>query len=181
MQQQQYHRINMTELSDILSRITSVTQIETDIEDKESQQEIEEMVELLKSTAAFVENRLRKIQIKTSSLQSENLQDTLPLSSSEEHNICVAVSEDGEAGLRMEAESDNDFISNSNKGNHPEIVENEVEPQQDDDNTDTDKPQNEIIDDDEGSEAGIDGESSTNDLQDLKSKFGCKRTRWSIR
>merc|ERR1719219_525770 len=104
MQQQQYHRINMTELSDILSRITSVTQIETDIEDKESQQEIEEMVELLKTTAAFVENRLRKIQIKTSSLQSENLQDTLPLSSSEEHNICVAVSvsEDGEAGLRME-------------------------------------------------------------------------------
>ena len=178
---QQYHRMNMTELSDILSRITSVTQIETDIEEKESQEEIEEMMELLKSTAAFVESRLRKIQIKTSSLQSENLQDTLPLSSSEEHNVCVAVSEDGEAGLRMEAESDNDFISNSNEGNQPEIVETEVDQEQEQDEDDTDKPRNEIIDDDEGSEAGNDCESSTNDLQDLKSKFGSKRTRWSIR
>ena len=187
---QQYHRINMTELSDIVTRVISVTQIETDFEDKESQEEVEEMLGLLKSTASFVERRLRKIRMKMSSLQSEKLQDTLPLSSSEEHNICVAGSQDDEAELEVEGENDEDFISNSNEGNQLEIAETEVDQEHDDDNTETDKQPNEIIDDDEGSEAGndcdrnLDVESIPNDddnLQDLKSKFGSKRTRWSIR
>ena len=147
---------------------------------------------LLKSTASFVERRLRKIQIKRNSLQSENIQDTLPLSSSEEHNICVAGSQDGEVEVEVEGENDEDFISNSNEneGNQLEIVETEVDQEHDDDNTETDKQPNEIIDDDEGSKAGndcdrnLDVESIPNDeenLQDFKSKFGSKRTRWSIR
>ena len=184
--QQQYVRMDITELGDIVTRITSVSHIETDLEDEESTEEIEEMLELLKSTASFVERRLRKIKIKTSSLQPESLQDTLPLSSSEEINICVAVSEDGEAGLRgeLEGQNDNDLISN-----HPEIVETDVDGEHDEDITD--KPSNEIFDeDDEGSEAvndcdrDLDVESGPNEddnLQDLKSKFGSKRTRWSIR
>ena len=99
--------------------------------------------------------------------------------------LCVAASEDGE-GVRVEVEgqSDNDFISNSDEGNQPEIVETEV------DQENTDKASNEIFDDDEGSEAvndcdrNLDVESGQNEddnLQDLKSKFGSKRTRWSIR
>ena len=180
MKQQQYHKMNVAELSDIVTRIISVTQIETDIEDRESQQEIEEMMELLKSTASFVERRLRKIKIKTSSLQPENLQDTLPLNSYEEHNICVALSEDGEAEVKVEGVNDNDFEGN----HHQEIVETEVD--QEDDNINTDKQPNEIIDDDERSDwdRNLDVESSQNEgdnLEDLKSKFGSKRTRWSIR
>ena len=189
--QQQYDRMNITELADILTRIRSVTHIQTDIEDEESKEEIEQMMELLKSTASFVERRLRKIKIKTSSTQPENLQDTLPLSSLEEHNICVttvAVSQDGDARLSVEEEDDKEFISSTDEGNQSEIDKTEEDNGHKEDITD--ETSNEIIDDDGGSGAvddcdgNLEDESDPNEddhLQDLKSKFGSKRTRWSIR
>ena len=182
--QQQYDKMKMTELGDILTRIRSVNHIDTDIEDEESREEIEEMMELLKSTASFVERRLRKIKMRSSSLQ-----DTLPLSSAEELNICVAVSEEAEVGVRLAGETGQYFISNTDEGNPAEIVETEVNKEHDEDNTD--EPSEEILDEDEGCEAvndcerNDDVENIPNDdddnLQDLKTKFGSKRTRWSIR
>ena len=188
-----YDRMNVTQLREVVTRIISVTQIENEeTADEENSEEINELFELLKSTASFVDRRLKKLRlgdVGDLSSDAERFKETLPLSASEEHQVCVTYSEEDRASWL-------DLKSSANEAN---FIDEKV-PAADDGIPivdlklngvdDTEEPtSNEAVNEKQSDDANdsdkvseVEEESKQDEsIQDIKAKFGPGRTRWSIR
>ena len=170
--QEQYDKISVEQFSNLVNRILTVTQVET----QEDTEEINDMFDLLKSTASFVERRLRKLKVRevpSEGSSAEISQDTETLGSSEEHQVCVTYSEEEQALADSTVE----------QSCAPESV------QIDDGLDDNEGHSNSVVNSNESSEvvnesnnvSDVEDDSKQENIQDIKARFGSNRTRWSIR
>jgi len=185
----QYDTISFSELEKIVTRLITVSKIDT-VGDETEDEEINENFELLKSTALFVEKRLRKVREKMQKKKlNENANQNFLCEANK--NLCTTYSEDKEEEDNVSINEDVEIVTFENV---TELVTDSLShhsvESRSTKTTLSDKILDEAKDTCEDIESSTERISSNGDGDDLsngnndnrsKQTFGNQKHRWSIR